>query len=215
VKAKVTDPAHQPVYIRCDEGVPFGSFATVADELQESGIRNISVVTVPITEKPAPATERTMGGKRPGEKLGNSLVWSGALHAALAVLFVVSAMLSHRGEMWGGSGEGEPVQVSLVGSMPAVPLPAPSTITTSRVVDTTHGLYKSQPPPKVPFEPQATKLPEFEKEKRPIWKSPRKSRILQNKAQPPPMRYLTDREDRRQFPTLPRRSRWVRIRPQA
>ncbi len=51
VKAKVTDPAHQPVYIRCDEGVPFGSFATVADELQESGIRNISVVTVPITEK--------------------------------------------------------------------------------------------------------------------------------------------------------------------
>lgn len=127
-----------------------------------------------------------MGGKRPGEKLGNSLAWSGAFHVTLAALFVVSAFLSHRGEMWGGSGEGSPVQVSLVGSLPAVPLPAPSTVTTSRVVDTTHGLYKSQPPPKIPFEQRATKLPEFNKEKRPIWKSPRKSRILENKAQPPP-----------------------------
>jgi biopolymer transport protein TolR len=52
VKAQLTDPAHQPVYIRCDEGVPFGSFATVAGELQQSGIQNISVVTEPITERP-------------------------------------------------------------------------------------------------------------------------------------------------------------------
>ena len=64
-------------------------------------------------------------------------------------------------------------------------MPAPDTVTTSRVVDVTHGLYKSEPPPKVPFEPQATKLPEFTKEKRPVWKSPRRSKILQNKAQPP------------------------------
>jgi biopolymer transport protein TolR len=52
VKAKLTDPAHQPVFIRCDESVPFGSFATVADQLEQSGIQNISVVTVPITERP-------------------------------------------------------------------------------------------------------------------------------------------------------------------
>jgi biopolymer transport protein TolR len=52
VKAKLTDPAHQPVYIRCDETVPFGSFATVADELEHSGIQNISVVTEPITDRP-------------------------------------------------------------------------------------------------------------------------------------------------------------------
>ncbi|HVB98854.1 MAG TPA: biopolymer transporter ExbD [Candidatus Dormibacteraeota bacterium] len=52
VKAVLTDPAHQPVYIRCDETVPFGSFATVTDQLEHSGIQNISVVTVPITERP-------------------------------------------------------------------------------------------------------------------------------------------------------------------
>lgn len=52
VKAKLTDPAHQPVFIRCDEAVPFGSFATVADQLEHSGIQNISIVTVPITERP-------------------------------------------------------------------------------------------------------------------------------------------------------------------
>jgi biopolymer transport protein TolR len=50
-KAKLTDPAHQPVYIRCDEAVPFGSFATVTSQLQQAGIQNISVVTVPITER--------------------------------------------------------------------------------------------------------------------------------------------------------------------
>jgi biopolymer transport protein ExbD/biopolymer transport protein TolR len=50
-KAKLTDPAHQPVYIRCDESVPFGSFATVTSQLQQAGIQNISVVTVPITER--------------------------------------------------------------------------------------------------------------------------------------------------------------------
>ncbi len=52
VKAELTDPARQPVYIRCDETVPFGSFATVTDQLERSGIQNISVVTVPITERP-------------------------------------------------------------------------------------------------------------------------------------------------------------------
>lgn len=49
VKAKITDPTHQAVYVRCDEGVPFGSFATVTSALQQSGIHNISVVTQPIT----------------------------------------------------------------------------------------------------------------------------------------------------------------------
>lgn len=52
VKAQLKDPAHQPVYIRCDESVPFGSFATVTDQLEQSGIQNISVVTKPITERP-------------------------------------------------------------------------------------------------------------------------------------------------------------------
>jgi biopolymer transport protein TolR len=42
------DPAHQAVYVRCDETVPFGSWATVVDALRQSGIQNISVVTQPL-----------------------------------------------------------------------------------------------------------------------------------------------------------------------
>jgi len=40
------------VFVRCDETVPFGSFATVVDELRQSGIQNVSVVTEPISERP-------------------------------------------------------------------------------------------------------------------------------------------------------------------
>ena len=124
---------------------------------------------------------------RPGERLSNSLVWSGAFHVFLAAMFVVSAIYSGRGALWGGgSGAGGAVQVTLVGSLPAIPMPSPSVVTSSRVVDVTHGLYKSQPPPKISYPPDAVKLPQFRKEKRPVYKSPRPSRILKNKAQPPP-----------------------------
>lgn len=52
VKARAKTPATQAVFVRCDEAVPFGSFATVVDELRQSGIANISVVTEPITSRP-------------------------------------------------------------------------------------------------------------------------------------------------------------------
>ena len=46
------DGKQQAVYLRCDETVPFGSWATVVDELRQSGIQNISVVTQPLSERP-------------------------------------------------------------------------------------------------------------------------------------------------------------------
>ena len=39
------------VFLRADETVPFGAFATVVDELRQSGVSNISIVTQPITER--------------------------------------------------------------------------------------------------------------------------------------------------------------------
>ena len=51
VKSKSSDPAHQSVYVRCDETVPFGSFTTVVDALRQSGIVNVNVVTQPLTER--------------------------------------------------------------------------------------------------------------------------------------------------------------------
>jgi biopolymer transport protein TolR len=49
--SQMKDPQHQAVYVRCDETVPFGSWATVVDALRQAGIQNISVVTQPLTER--------------------------------------------------------------------------------------------------------------------------------------------------------------------
>ena len=53
--AKVKSQLKQPqdaVFLRCDETVPFGIFASVVDTLRVSGINNISIVTEPITDRP-------------------------------------------------------------------------------------------------------------------------------------------------------------------
>ncbi|HEY2117812.1 MAG TPA: biopolymer transporter ExbD [Candidatus Acidoferrum sp.] len=39
------------IFLRCDETVPFGAFASVIDSLRQSGISNISIVTQPITDR--------------------------------------------------------------------------------------------------------------------------------------------------------------------
>jgi biopolymer transport protein TolR len=52
VIAQSHDPKTQAVYVRCDETVPFGSWATVVDALRQAGITNISVVTQPLSEQP-------------------------------------------------------------------------------------------------------------------------------------------------------------------
>jgi biopolymer transport protein TolR len=51
LSSKMKDPQHQAVYVRCDETVPFGSWATVVDALRQAGIQNISVVTQPLNER--------------------------------------------------------------------------------------------------------------------------------------------------------------------
>ena len=45
-------PAGQrSVFVRCDESVPFGTFATVMDAIRQAGIENISVVTEPLRRR--------------------------------------------------------------------------------------------------------------------------------------------------------------------
>ena len=39
------------VFLRADETVPFGAFASVIDSLRQSGVANISIVTQPITDR--------------------------------------------------------------------------------------------------------------------------------------------------------------------
>ncbi len=45
------DPTHQSIYLRSDERVPFGAFATVMDAVKQSGITNVSIVTQPVAAK--------------------------------------------------------------------------------------------------------------------------------------------------------------------
>jgi len=52
VRAQMHNPQTDAVFLRCDETVPFGTFATVVDTLRTSGIDNVSVVTEPLSARP-------------------------------------------------------------------------------------------------------------------------------------------------------------------
>jgi len=50
LREKIRDPQGQAIYVRADENVPFGVFATVMDAVKASGITNVSIVTEPLQE---------------------------------------------------------------------------------------------------------------------------------------------------------------------
>ena len=53
LRQKIRDPRNQFIFIRADENVPFGAFATVMDAVKQSGITNVSIVTQPLEENGA------------------------------------------------------------------------------------------------------------------------------------------------------------------
>jgi biopolymer transport protein ExbD/biopolymer transport protein TolR len=48
LRKKFRDPRGQAIFVRCDENVPFGAFATVMDAVKATGITNVSIVTQPL-----------------------------------------------------------------------------------------------------------------------------------------------------------------------
>ena len=48
LKEKLRDPGRMQIYLRADENVPFGAFATVMDAVKQSGVTNVSIVTEPL-----------------------------------------------------------------------------------------------------------------------------------------------------------------------
>ena len=52
IRAQMRNPQTDAVFLRCDETVPFGTFATVVDTLRQSGIENVSIVTEPLSQRP-------------------------------------------------------------------------------------------------------------------------------------------------------------------
>ncbi len=47
----LTDPSKKVIYLRADERVPFGAFASLMDAVKQAGITNISIVTQPLDTK--------------------------------------------------------------------------------------------------------------------------------------------------------------------
>ena len=54
LRQKVRDPEHQSIFLRADEEVPFGAFATVMDAVKQAGITNVSIVTQPLQPHGSP-----------------------------------------------------------------------------------------------------------------------------------------------------------------
>ena len=52
------DPAKRTIYVRADERVPFGAFASDMDAVKRAGITNISIVTQPLETSAADATAK-------------------------------------------------------------------------------------------------------------------------------------------------------------
>jgi biopolymer transport protein TolR len=50
LRRRVRDPEQQAVFVRADENVPFGAFATVMDAVKQAGITNVSIVTEPLEQ---------------------------------------------------------------------------------------------------------------------------------------------------------------------
>jgi TonB family protein len=119
------------------------------------------------------------------DSLKKPFLWSVGFHALLFGSLLISTLFSQRGDLWGGAGGDNSVSVGLVARLPGVMLPRPDAVTTSRVVDTSKGLYKPDPQPKPKeIETDAKKIPEFAKEKSPHYIT-RPSRVLEDTTPPP------------------------------
>jgi periplasmic protein TonB len=94
-------------------------------------------------------------------------VYSFFLHIALVVLMFVSVWIQHNGDMWGGIGgdQDSGIKVNLVSSA-GIPMPQPTNITDSGVVDPTKTLHKEDPlPPPPDIKNDATEIPKWQKDK--------------------------------------------------
>lgn len=50
LRQKIRDPRNQSIFVRADENVPFGAFATVMDSVKRAGFVNVSIVTQPLDQ---------------------------------------------------------------------------------------------------------------------------------------------------------------------
>ena len=111
------------------------------------------------------------------------VVYSVALHAALAIAIAVATYFQlHRNQWAGEGGDLGGTKVSLVSSA-GIPMPRPVLPTQSQVADPTQGLNNVEEPKLEQAPTDVTKLPQFTKDK-PLPPS-HKSKVFENKTPPP------------------------------
>ncbi len=161
IHEKIRDPEGQSVFVRADENVPFGAFATVMDAVKQSGITNVSIVTQPLEKQwqPTLTSLPTEGSVR------GPLIGSVALHVALFALALFGYLIpSRRGESWGGTtGGGGAMSATLVSS---IPLPGRRPQTQNVLANESKGLTQSQAEGEPKEEPKAIPIPERETPRR-------------------------------------------------
>jgi periplasmic protein TonB len=115
--------------------------------------------------------------------LRSYVVYSVIFHVLLSVAILTASYFERRGQSWGGVGGSlGGTKVSLVASA-GIPMPSQPSITDSKAVDPTKGLYKEEPPKPPEPKTDAEKIPKFEKEKR--LPPSHKSRVFESKTPPP------------------------------
>src|SRR5579862_3684763 len=105
----------------------------------------------------------------PELSLRRYLGYSAWLHIGIALALLAGIYLNVRGNNWGGIGggaNGTATNVKLISSA-GIPMPQPVVPTPSATVDPTKGLHKEEEKPKEEPKPDATKIPQFEKNKIP------------------------------------------------
>ena len=83
LRQRIRDPRNQFIFVRADENVPFGAFATVMDAVKQSGITNVSIVTQPLEEAKMAANAEIYFEHDPW---GRALAWSAGFHVAMTGL---------------------------------------------------------------------------------------------------------------------------------
>jgi periplasmic protein TonB len=97
------------------------------------------------------------------DALGGSIAASIALHVGILLVALVYTWLGfHHGPGWGNPwAKGTATKVSVVSSLPGIPLPAPMEQTHSTLRDQNPGLYRTAPRPKEVPMPDALEIPKF------------------------------------------------------
>ena len=177
LRQKIRDPRNQFIFLRADENVPFGAFATVMDAVKHAGITNVSIGRRNLSSKMAANAEIYFEH----ERWGRALAWSAGFHVGItAALLIYSAVVTGAsGDAWGSGGGGDAIGATLVST---IPLPSKPADAKNVLANESNGITQSQPkvqekePDAIEIQGKNTKIKPKRKQRRPLRRTSRSLR---------------------------------------